>query len=96
VLGINRTDHRVLDVVDRLGPITASELAKEAGLGPAAMTASIDLLEDAGIAHRVRDSSDRRKVLVEVGPATRQRALKIYGPVEDAFLHSGTRSRTSR
>src|SRR5512132_923695 len=86
VLGINRTDHRVLDVIDRLGPITAGELAKEAGLSPGAMTASIDRLEEAGIAHRVPDPSDRRTVLVEVDPATRQRAMKIYGPLEEAFL----------
>jgi DNA-binding MarR family transcriptional regulator len=50
------------------------------------MTASIDRLEEAGIAHRVPDPSDRRKVLVEVDPATRQRAMKIYGPLEVAFL----------
>ena len=86
VLGINRTDHRVLDVIDRLGPITAGELAKEAGLSPAAMTASIDRLEEVGIAHRIADPSDRRRVLVEVRPATRERAMKIYGPLEQAFL----------
>lgn len=86
VLGINRTDHRVLDVIDRLGPIAAGDLAKEAGLSPAAMTASIDRLEEAGIAHRIADPSDRRRVLVEVLPATRERAMKIYGPLEQAFL----------
>ena len=86
VLGINRTDHRVLDVLDRLGPIPAGDLAKEAGLSPAAMTASIDRLEEAGIAHRIRDSSDRRRVLVEVDAGTRKRAMKIYGPLEQAFL----------
>jgi DNA-binding MarR family transcriptional regulator len=86
VLGINRTDHRVLDVIDRLGPIAAGKLAKEAGLSPAAMTASLDRLEEAGIAHRVADPSDRRRVLVEVSPATRERAMKIYGPLEQTFL----------
>jgi DNA-binding MarR family transcriptional regulator len=86
VLGINRTDHRVLDVIDRLGPIAAGDLAKEAGLSPAAMTASIDRVEEAGIAHRIADPSDRRRVLVEVLPSTRERAMKIYGPLEQAFL----------
>ena len=86
VLGINRTDHRVLDVVERLGPITAGDLATEAGLSPAAMTAAIDRLEEAGIAHRVPDPSDRRRVLVEVNPKTVERALKIYGPLQQAFL----------
>lgn len=86
VLGINRTDHRVLDVIDRLGPITAGRLAEEAGLSPAAMTASIDRLEKSGIARRASDPSDRRRVLVEVNPATRERAMRIYGPLERDFL----------
>ena len=94
VLGINRTDHRVLDVIDRLGPITAGELANQAGLSPAAMTASIDRLEEAGIAHRVPDPSDRRRVLVEVRPSTRERAMKIYGPLEQAFLKQTERYST--
>jgi DNA-binding MarR family transcriptional regulator len=50
------------------------------------MTASIDRVEEAGIAHRIADPSDRRRVLVEVLPSTRERAMKIYGPLEQAFL----------
>jgi DNA-binding MarR family transcriptional regulator len=86
VLGVNRTDHRVLDVIDRLGPIAAGKLADEAGLSPAAMTASIDRLERAGVAHRVADPSDRRRVLVEIDSATRERAWKVYGPMQEAFF----------
>src|SRR5262249_5326438 len=86
VLGINRTDHRVLGVVDRLGPIAAGERAKEAGLSPAAMTASLDRTERAGFIRRVPDPSDRRRVLAEINPATRDRTYRIYGPMEQAFL----------
>jgi DNA-binding MarR family transcriptional regulator len=90
-LGINRTDHRVLDVLDRLGPISAGALAKEAGLSPAAMTTSIDRMEEAGIARRVPDPADRRRVLVEATPEIRRRAMKIYGPLEEAFLEQTER-----
>ena len=86
VLGINRTDHRALDVLERLGPITAGKLAEEAGLSPAAMTSSIDRLEKAGIARRVADSSDRRRVLVEVTPEAVKRAERIYAPMQQAFI----------
>ena len=48
LLGINRTDGRCLDIVQRLGQITAGELAHESGLTTGAVTAVIDRLEQAG------------------------------------------------
>jgi DNA-binding MarR family transcriptional regulator len=91
VLGVNRTDHRVLDVLDRLQPITAGTLASEAGLSPAAMTASIDRLERAGYARRVRDEADRRRILVETTPAAREKAGVIYGPMGESFTREMSR-----
>lgn len=66
LLGINRTDQRCLDIVQRLGQITAGELASHSGLTTGAVTNVIDRLERAGYFRRVRDPSDRRKVLVEL------------------------------
>jgi DNA-binding MarR family transcriptional regulator len=86
VMGINRTDHTALDVIERAGPITAGELAKETGLSPAAMTAAIDRLEQAGAARRIADPGDRRRVLVEITPAASKRAWEIYGPLKEAFV----------
>jgi DNA-binding MarR family transcriptional regulator len=94
VMGINRTDHTALDVIERIGPITAGELAKETGLSPAAMTASIDRLEQAGTARRIRDPDDRRRVLVEITPAARKRAWEIYGPLKEAFVRDMRRYST--
>jgi DNA-binding MarR family transcriptional regulator len=84
-LGINRTDLRVLDILERSGPLAAGKLAARAGLSPGAMTASIDRLEGAGHARRVRDTSDRRRITVEITPATRTRAQELYGPVNQAY-----------
>jgi DNA-binding MarR family transcriptional regulator len=64
-LGINRTDARCMDLLDQHGRMTAGELAEASRLTSGAITAVIDRLERAGIARRVPDPSDRRRVLVE-------------------------------
>jgi DNA-binding MarR family transcriptional regulator len=79
-LGVNRTDFRVLDVLEREGPITPSRLAERNDLSRPAMTTVIDRLEKAGYARRGSDSADRRRVLVEITPLARRRALDIYAP----------------
>jgi DNA-binding MarR family transcriptional regulator len=71
-LGINRTDMRCLDVLEREGSVTAGRLAEATGLTAGAMTTALDRLEAAGYARRVRDDSDRRRVLVEATPLARE------------------------
>jgi DNA-binding MarR family transcriptional regulator len=83
-LGINRTDGRCLDIIDREGPLTAGRLAERAHLTTAAVTTVLDRLERVGYARRVRDESDRRRVLVEVTPLLRERAEEIWGVQEQA------------
>ena len=65
-LGMNRTDMRCVDLIDQAGGMTAGELAKAAGLTTGAVTAVIDRLEKAGMARRVADPADRRRVRIEV------------------------------
>jgi len=81
-MGINRTDGRCLDIVDREGPVTAGRLAVASGLTTAAVTAVLDRLTKAGYARRRDDPSDRRRVLVEVTPLARERAEQIWGPFD--------------
>ena len=64
-LGINRTDARCMDILDQHGRMSAGDLAQESRLTTGAITAVIDRLERAGLARRVPDPSDRRRVLVE-------------------------------
>lgn len=64
-LGINSTDGRCLDIVTRVGRVSAGELANRSGLTTGAVTAVVDRLEAAGYVGRVRDPIDRRKVWVE-------------------------------
>jgi DNA-binding MarR family transcriptional regulator len=82
-LGVNRTDFRVLDVLERLGPLTPSRLAELNDLSRPAMTTVIDRLEKAGYARRAADASDRRRVLVEITPLASRRANEIYTPLGD-------------
>ncbi|WP_171064354.1 MarR family winged helix-turn-helix transcriptional regulator [Actinomadura soli] len=92
-LRVNRTDLRCLSRLTARGPLTASELAAAAGLTGGAATTAIDRLERAGLARRVRDEADRRRVLVHLTDKADQLSQEIWGPiVTDALteLHSFT------
>ena len=82
-MGINRTDHRVLEIIARLGPITAGDLAIAGHLTTGAVTAVLDRLEDMGYVRRVRDTEDRRRVLVEQTPEGTKTAMRYYAPYMD-------------
>jgi DNA-binding MarR family transcriptional regulator len=91
LLGVNRTDHRALDILDQEGPMTAGNLADRNHLSPAAMTTVIDRLEHKGYARRFPDPDDRRRVLVEMTPLARRRAMKIYAPLAEQAMKMKSR-----
>ena len=66
VAGVSVTDLKCLDYVERMGEVTAGDLARETGLTTGAITAAIDRLEKAGLARRERSGSDRRKVFIRL------------------------------
>ncbi|WP_067812978.1 MarR family transcriptional regulator [Actinomadura kijaniata] len=80
-LGVNRTDLRCLSRLTARGPLTASELAAAAGLTGGATTTAIDRLERAGLARRVRDAADRRRVLVHLTDQAHAVSREIWGPI---------------
>ena len=80
---LNRTDTRVIDIVQRAGRMSAGEIATAARLTSGAVTAVIDRLEAAGYARRVRDTQDRRRVLVEVTPELDQMMRPVFGPLAE-------------
>jgi DNA-binding MarR family transcriptional regulator len=82
-LGINRTDGRCLDILDQHGRMTAGALARASGLSSGAATTLIDRLERAGYVRRVRDTEDRRRVLVEMTDEARRRAWEVWGPIAE-------------
>ena len=84
-LGINRTDMRCLDIIERLDRVAAGRLASESGLSTGAVTTVIDRLERAGLARRVADPADRRRVLVELTQQARAATAELYGPLGEAM-----------
>ena len=80
-IGLNRTDARCVDLIDQAGGMTAGELAKAAGLTTGAVTAVIDRLEKAGIARRVADPTDRRRVRIEATPKLWELSEPLLGPM---------------
>jgi DNA-binding MarR family transcriptional regulator len=79
VMGINRTDGKILDILDQFGRMSAGELARHSGLTTGAVTAVIDRLERAGYVERVADPGDRRRVLVDVTDKTRRLTWELMG-----------------
>lgn len=98
-LGLHPTDYKMLSILDRMGPLSAGEVARHSGLATASVTNLIDRLEDRGYVERVADPGDRRRVLVRViidredvlaGRASMQaaldRMLKRYSNAELAVI----------
>ena len=86
VLGINRTDARCMDILDRAGRMTAGELAAASGLSSGALTALLDRMERAGYVRRTHDTVDRRRVFVEMTDEARAAAEEIWGPIAEQAL----------
>jgi DNA-binding MarR family transcriptional regulator len=77
-LGVNRTDMRCMDILEREGPLPAGRLAEAAGLTSGAMTTALDRIERAGFVRRVPDREDRRRVLVELTPEAGRVTTEFY------------------
>src|ERR1700722_804631 len=80
-LGLNRTDFRCVDILDQHQPMTAGALAQATRLTSGAITFALDRLEQAGFVRRIRDETDRRRVLVELVPAAQRQAARIREPL---------------
>jgi DNA-binding MarR family transcriptional regulator len=83
--GVNRTAMRCMDVLERAGRLSAGDIARQTGLTSGAVTALLDRLEAAGYVRRIRDTTDRRRILVELTEAAQQGAAEVYGPLVEAF-----------
>jgi DNA-binding MarR family transcriptional regulator len=85
-MGVNRTDSRCLDIIDRLGPVTAGKIALDAGLTSGTVTAVIDRLVEKGYVRRVADPADRRRVLIEKTTKLEEISRHLYGPLAERSL----------
>ena len=86
-LGISGTERKLLDVLDRLGPSTAGELAAHTGLTTGAITGVVDRLVRAGYAQREPNPRDRRSVIVTLvaSPALDRLGPEVFAPLGQAI-----------
>lgn len=80
-LGINRTDLRCLEVLDRRGPSSSGVLAEAVQLSPAAVTKVVDRLVAMGYVERARDETDRRRVVLRTTEIERRRRQEVFVPL---------------
>jgi DNA-binding MarR family transcriptional regulator len=82
--GLNRTDGRIVDLLQEFGPMSAGDVAQAAHLSTGAVTAVIDRLVERGLVQRMADPHDRRRVIVGITSKTQRIVGEIFAPlVED-------------
>lgn len=83
--GLNATDWKCQEYLDRFGPMTAGQLAEATGLTSGAITGVVDRLEKRGFVRREHDPSDRRKVVVRLIDDHGAKIDTLMGPMTGAF-----------
>jgi hypothetical protein len=83
LLGLSGAERKCLDVLDRLGAVTAGRIAEHTGLTTGAVTGMIDRLVRAGYVERSPNPADRRSVLITLRPRTALDVLlpAVFGPL---------------
>lgn len=64
-LDLHPTDYKTLSMLERMGAMSAGEIARHSRLATASVTNLIDRLERRGFVRRVPDQGDRRRVMVQ-------------------------------
>jgi DNA-binding MarR family transcriptional regulator len=80
LMGLGATEEKALDLLQRRGPMTAGELAQQTGLAPATVSGLVDRLEAKWFVRRVRDTKDRRRVIVEINDERLTGSEEVFGP----------------
>ena len=81
VIGMNANDMAAIGVLIQFGPMGVTQLAYRLGIRSASATLLVDRLERAGHVERVRDTADRRRVVVTDTAAARAVTVDAWLPV---------------
>ncbi|MGY2083288.1 MarR family winged helix-turn-helix transcriptional regulator [Blastococcus sp. SYSU DS0539] len=88
--GLNRTDVRalvaIMDAARRGEELTAGRLGEAVELRSASVTALVDRLEKAGHLRRVRDTEDRRRVVLEMSHSAMAAGAEFFGGLQRDLL----------
>jgi DNA-binding MarR family transcriptional regulator len=82
--GVNRTDLRIIGLLQQAGMLSAGRLSALAGLSPAATTTAIQRLIAAGHLTRTVDGKDRRRAVVTLTDSAAGLLSDIYSPIGEA------------
>jgi DNA-binding MarR family transcriptional regulator len=84
LMGLSAVERKCIDVLRRLGPVTAGTIGEHTGLTTGAVTGLMDRLEKAGYVRRERDKADRRVVWLLTTDEGLARAQRIADRAVDA------------
>src|SRR6185503_7961207 len=88
-LGLNVTDQRCLDFIERAsreGPVTAGKLAELTELTTGAITGVLDRLERAGFVRREKDANDKRQVQIKLLPERKAEVDALFAPLHERWV----------
>ncbi|HLK36128.1 MAG TPA: MarR family transcriptional regulator [Polyangiaceae bacterium] len=83
---LSPTDLKALDVLQRVGPVSAGEMAVRTGLATASVTSLLDRLERRGFVRRLRDRQDRRRVLVKPTGKVEREMVPLFASLGKRML----------
>jgi DNA-binding MarR family transcriptional regulator len=86
-LDLHPTDYKALSILERLGPMSAGEIARHSGLATASVTNLVDRLERKGFVRRVADARDRRRVMVEPRVDRVAAARRLFASTRRSLEH---------
>lgn len=66
LMGLNATESKTLDLLEREGPLSPGDLARRTGLAPASVTGMLHRLQEKGFVRRRPDPGDGRRLIVEI------------------------------
>lgn len=85
-IGLGAAEAKTLFLLSNQGPLTAGEIARHTGLTTPSVTSLIDRLENKGFVQRIRDSRDRRRVIVEQKPERIAEQHTLFGAFAQDFI----------
>lgn len=84
-VGLGPTEEKTLLLLSGVGALTAGEIAHHTGLTTASVTSLIDRLEKKGFVRRVRDTQDRRRVIVEPDAERLAELNQVFSSLQGTF-----------
>ena len=79
-----RTDYAVLASLEESGPASQAELARRLAIDRGDLVGLLDRITEEGLAHREPDTSDKRRNVITVTPAGRDKLVQLDKEIEAA------------